>query len=63
MRTYRVSFCKRIMGVPFSISTIEIRRSGDLGRAIRAAELRFERRYDLPSWRLRADDVACETVL
>ena len=60
MGTYRVSFCKEVMGVPFPISTIEIRRARDLSRAVRAAALKFERRHALPSWRLRADDVACE---
>ena len=60
MGTYRVSFCKQVMGVPFPISTVEIRRARDLTRAVRAAELRFERRHNLPSWRVWADDVSCQ---
>ena len=52
---YKVSFSKEIFGVPFLVALIEIRLARNIERALRAAELRFERHHALADWRLRAD--------
>lgn len=51
----RVNFCRDIMGVPFEVGSIEIRRARDISRARRAAELKFARRRGVPDWRTCAD--------
>ncbi|MFE1602585.1 hypothetical protein [Methylobacterium sp. ID0610] len=55
MSQYRFQFAKEIMGVPFSIGTIEITRARDPQRAERAAALRFARHHGVEDWRERAD--------
>ncbi len=36
---FRVTFCKEVMGLPFPIASVEVRRARDADRALRAAEL------------------------
>ncbi|KQP61776.1 hypothetical protein ASG40_00285 [Methylobacterium sp. Leaf399] len=55
MPSYRVAFAREIMGVPFTIGSVEIARARDAGRALRAAEIRFARQHGIDDWRLRAD--------
>ncbi len=55
MPNYRVSFAKDILGVPFTVGSVEIARARDPHRAQRAAELRFARQHNLFDWRERAD--------
>lgn len=55
MPNYRVDFAKQILGLPFTIGSVEIQRARDPDRARRAAELRFARQYGLGDWRERAD--------
>lgn len=57
----KVSFCREIMGVPFEVAWIQIRRARDMDRARRAAEIKFARRRGVPDWRLCADLVEVET--
>ena len=63
MPYYRVRFAKQILGVPFTIGSVEIANARDASRALRAAELRFARQHGLIDWRERADtaDVAEST--
>ncbi len=58
---YRVTFAKEVMGLPFPITSVEVRRAHDADRALRAAELRFSRRYGM-DWRMRADVRDVEAV-
>ena len=58
---YRVTFAKEVMGLPFPITSVEVRRAHDADRALRAAELRFRRRYGM-DWRMRADVREVEAV-
>jgi len=51
---YRVTFAKEKLGVRFLIASVEVRRARDADRALRAAELRFSRRFGL-DWRMRAN--------
>ncbi len=55
MPNYRVDFAKEILGVPFTIGSVEIMRARDPERARRAAELRFARQHGVGDWRERAD--------
>ncbi|GBU16749.1 MULTISPECIES: hypothetical protein [Methylobacterium] len=55
MSTYRISFAKEILGVPFTVGSVEIARARSAERARRAAELRFARQHGLHDWRERAD--------
>lgn len=55
MPNYRVEFAREILGVPFTIGSVEITRARDPERAFRAAELRFARQHGLGDWRERAD--------
>jgi hypothetical protein len=55
MPHYRVDFAKEILGVPFTIGSVEIQRARDPERARRAAELRFARQHGVGDWRERAD--------
>lgn len=55
MFNYRVNFAKQILGVPFTVGSVEIARARDAGRALRAAELRFARQHGVDDWRERAD--------
>jgi len=58
---YRVTFAKEVLGVPFPVTSVEVRRAHDPDRALRAAELRLSRRYGL-DWRMRADAREVEAV-
>lgn len=51
---FRVTFAKEVLGLSFPIASVEIRRARDADRALRAAELRYRRRYGA-DWRMRAD--------
>jgi hypothetical protein len=60
MARYRVSFFKNLLssnGYPAKAlqQTIEVRRARSPERAIKAAQLRYERRWDVPEWTLHAD--------
>lgn len=55
MSPYRVLFAKQILGVPFTVGTVEITRARDPERAVRAATLRFARQHGVEDWRERAD--------
>ena len=53
---YRVSFSKRILGLPFAIASVVVGASArSPERALRAAEIKFARLFGLPDWRVRAD--------
>lgn len=60
MSHYRIHFAKEILGVPFTVGSVEIANARDPGRALRAAEIRFARQHGVIDWRERADvaDVA-----
>jgi hypothetical protein len=58
---FRVTFAKELMGVRFRIVSVEVRRARPADRALRAAELRFSRRYGL-DWRMRANVEEVEAV-
>lgn len=57
MSNYRFHFAKEILGVPFTVGSVEIAHARDAGRARRAAEIRFARQHGLIDWRERADTV------
>jgi hypothetical protein len=57
---FRVIFSRVLLGVPFPVASIDVRRARDPERAVRAAELRFIRRIGLEDWRERADTVEVE---
>ena len=62
MSNYRIDFAKQILGVPFTVGSVDIVRARDPMRALRAAELRFARQHGVEDWRERADRadvVAC----
>ena len=55
MANYRIDFSKEILGVPFTVGSVEIQRARAPDRALRAAELRFARHHGVGDWRERAD--------
>lgn len=55
MSQYRILFAKQILGVPFTVGTVDITRARDPDRAVRAAALRFARQHGVEDWRERAD--------
>jgi hypothetical protein len=55
MPNYRIDFAKEILGVPFTVGSVEIHRARGPERARRAAELRFARQHGVIDWRERAD--------
>lgn len=55
MPNYRIDFAKEILGVPFTVGSVDISHARDPVRALRAAELRFARQHGLVDWRERAD--------
>lgn len=57
MPNYRVQFAKQILGVPFTVGSVEIARARDPERAMRAAEIRFARSRGVADWRECADTV------
>ena len=60
MAGFRVVFSRVLLGVPFPVALIDVRRARDASRAVRAAELRLIRRMGLEDWRERADTVEVE---
>jgi len=58
---YRVTFAKEMLGVRFPITSVDVRHARDPDRALRAAELRFSRRFG-QDWRMRADVEEVEAV-
>jgi len=59
---YRVSFSKRILGLPFTIASVVVRSARSPERALRAAEIKFARLLGLPNWRVRADVAEIEQL-
>ena len=62
MAGFRVIFSRVLLGVPFPVAFIEVRRARDPGGEIRAAELKLARRIGVEDWRERADTVEVEVV-
>ncbi len=62
MAGFRVTFSRVLLGVPFTVAMVEVRRARDAERAIRAAELRYLRRSGLDDWRYRADTIEVESA-
>ncbi|MGU3536931.1 hypothetical protein [Methylobacterium sp. A54F] len=60
MSNYRIHFSREILGVPFTVGSVDITRARDPERARRAAELRFARHHGVGDWRERADSAAIE---
>ena len=60
MSNYRVPFAKQILGVPFTVGSVEIARARGPERALRAAEIRFARAHGVIDWRERADTAAVD---
>jgi hypothetical protein len=58
---YRVTFAREVLGLRFPIASVEVRRARDADRALRAAELRFSRRFG-QDWRMRANVEEVEAV-
>ena len=58
---YRVTFAKEVLGLPFPVTSVEVRRAHNADRALRAAELRLSRRYGM-DWRMRADVEQVEAI-
>ena len=58
---FRVTFAKELLGLQFSIASVEVRHARDADRALRAAELKFSRHYGI-DWRMRADVREVEAV-
>jgi hypothetical protein len=59
---YRVSFSKRILGLPFAIASVVVRSARSPERALRAAKIKFARLLGLPHWRARADVAEIEPL-
>jgi hypothetical protein len=53
--SYRVTFSKDVMGVPFTVASIVVRNARTIDRAQRAAQLRLMRRRHVDDWRQCAD--------
>ena len=53
---YRVSFSKRILGLPFTITSVVVQSARNSERAFQAAQLKFMRWSQVPHWRVRADE-------
>ena len=59
---YRISFSKRILGLPFTIASVVVRSARNPDRARRAAQLKFMRWSGIPHWRVRADEAKIEPL-
>ena len=57
---YRVSFSKRILGLPFTITSVVVQSARNPERALRAAQLKFMRWSRISDWRVRADEAKVE---
>lgn len=60
MPYYRIHFAKEILGLPFTVGSVDIARARNPDRARRAAELRFARHHGIEDWRERADRTEIE---
>jgi hypothetical protein len=59
---YRVSFSKRVLGLPFTITSVVVQSARNSERALRAAQLKFMRWSRIPHWRARADKAEIEQL-
>jgi hypothetical protein len=59
---YRVSFSKRVLGLPFTITSVVVQSARNSERALRAAQLKFMRWSRIPHWRVRADKAEIEQL-
>jgi hypothetical protein len=59
---YRVSFSKRIFGLPFTIASVVVRSARNPDRALRAAQLKFMRWSGITHWRVRANQTEIESL-
>ena len=59
---YRVSFSIRILGLPFTITSVIIQSVRNSERALRAAQLKFMRWSRILHWRVRADEAEIELL-
>jgi len=57
---YRVSFSKRILGLPFTIASVVVQSARNPEQALRAAQLKFMRWSGISDWRVRADEAKVE---
>lgn len=48
---YRVSFSKRILGLPFTITSVVVQSARNSERALRADQLKFMRWSRISDWR------------
>jgi len=67
MASFRIRFCNDLLnayGQPFHVCQREVVVAGeDDAVAIQAAKREFERLERVPSWRLRARSIECESLL
>ena len=59
---YRVSFSKRILGLPFTIASVVVRSARNPDRARRAAQLKFMRWSGITHWWVRANQTEIESL-
>ena len=59
---FRVTFSRVLLGVQFPIASIVVRHARDAERAMRAAELKFQRRSGLEDWHYLADAADVEAA-
>ena len=59
---YRISFSKRILGLPFTITSVIVQSARNPDRARRAAQLKFMRWSGITHWRVRADEAKIEPL-
>jgi len=59
---YRISFSKRILGLPLTITSVVIQSARNPERARQAAQLKFMRWSGIPDWRARADEAEIEPL-
>ncbi len=59
---YRISFSKRIFGLPFTITSVIVQSARNPDRARRAAQLKFMRWSGISGWRVRADEAEIEPL-
>ena len=62
MGRVRVTFQRELFGVPFAVTSIEVRRARSLDRGVRVAELKFSRLHGVDDWRMRADAITVKEV-
>ena len=58
----RVSFSKRILGLPFTIASVVVRSARNPDRALRTAKIKFARLFGVPDWRVGADTAEIEQL-